>query len=203
MNKAGLILHIEGTLCNTAHLHRQAWQITLNELGLPVRDWDTSHMSSPQNPENWLQDTGIELSQAEQQALFPDESENYRQLLAVLTPDDLIPGIKRFLMNLRAKGICLAVVSFNRYAVLILRRLGLESCFDAIVDGNSPIEDMGHACLQACACMDCLPEHTLVWETTQQYIASEKQAGLSVFFGSQAEVEEKLLASLALCNERA
>ena len=51
-------------------------------------------------------------------------------------PAEVEPEVRRTLAGLREKGLLLAVGSSSKNAQLILRRVELTDCFDAIADGS-------------------------------------------------------------------
>jgi beta-phosphoglucomutase len=53
-----------------------------------------------------------------------------------ITPEEILPGAEKFLMELRANRILTALGSASKNAPLILDRLHITSLFDAVIDGN-------------------------------------------------------------------
>ena len=60
----------------------------------------------------------------------------YRDLLHTLTPDDVFPGVMEMLKELKEKGIKIAIGSSSKNTPSILQKIGMESYFDAVSDGN-------------------------------------------------------------------
>jgi len=53
-----------------------------------------------------------------------------------MTPDDVLPGVRDFLNELKKNGILTGLGSASKNARLILEKTHLMPMFDAIVDGN-------------------------------------------------------------------
>jgi Predicted phosphatase/phosphohexomutase len=53
-----------------------------------------------------------------------------------MSPDEILPGAKELLKELKNNGIKIALGSASKNAMTILNRLDLTSLFDAIIDGT-------------------------------------------------------------------
>lgn len=53
-----------------------------------------------------------------------------------MTPEEILPGARSFLEDLRANGILTALGSASKNALTILEGLSITPLFDAIIDGN-------------------------------------------------------------------
>lgn len=73
-------------------------------------------------------------TEVEKEALATKKNTHYVQLLQSLTPDDLLPGVKTFLDEAKAKNIPCAIASASKNAPFILDKLGVMQDFDTIVD---------------------------------------------------------------------
>jgi beta-phosphoglucomutase len=60
----------------------------------------------------------------------------YVDYITTLTPDEIMPGVERFLADLKKNNIRRAIGSASKNAGLILQRLDLTESFDAIIDGK-------------------------------------------------------------------
>ena len=73
-------------------------------------------------------------TQEQKEALAAEKNEAYVQLLQNLTPTDLLPGVKAFLLEAKDKNMPCAIASASKNAPFILEKLGVIDLFDAIVD---------------------------------------------------------------------
>src|SRR3546814_19991371 len=58
----------------------------------------------------------------------------YREALAGFGPGDLFPGVERLLADCRNARLKIGLASASRNAGDLIRRLGIESCFDFVAD---------------------------------------------------------------------
>ncbi len=83
-----------------------------------------------------LQGAGRSYSSSQKRALADRKNECFRELLKALSPADVGDGVVDLLIDLRCRGIKLAVASSSCNARMILERIGLVQRFDAVVDGH-------------------------------------------------------------------
>ena len=61
----------------------------------------------------------------------------YKELLGNLTIEDRLEGVTETLNELRKKGYLLAIGSSSKNTPYILKKIGLDTFFDAVSDGNN------------------------------------------------------------------
>lgn len=196
MARYGLFLGIEGILCTTEHLHRQAWGKVLADIGLSsncLDGLDMARLSREQCLEAILAANHTELSKAECEVLLREKNEQYRQLLSTLGDEDILPGVKMLLHDLREWGVALCVVTASSNAQLILRSLGMGTFFDAVCDGNDMVTALPTRTdyLRACAYVDVKPDNALVWENTPNRRDEAIRTGLRAFSGDSREARKQ------------
>ena len=144
-------------------------------------------------------------SAEEKAALAARKNGYYVEMIAQLTPDDMLPGAMDSMRRLREKGILLAVGSSSRNTPLILRQIGLSDYFDAVADGNDirlskPAPDVFLVAMQR---LDLQPDQCLVVEDAQAGVEAAKAAGMPVLaLGSAQDSPEAdyRSASLESCD---
>ena len=60
----------------------------------------------------------------------------YKELLQGLQPADILPGVHSFLQRLKDLDVRVAIGSSSKNTKYILGKIGLDSAFDAVADGN-------------------------------------------------------------------
>ena len=60
----------------------------------------------------------------------------YKEYIQDLNDGDILPGIIEFCTYLKQKGLKIAIGSSSKNTPAILKRVGLDNYFDAVVDGN-------------------------------------------------------------------
>ena len=134
-----VIFDLDGVLISTDELHYRAWKALADRLGVPFdraqndRCRGISRMASL---EIVLERSPVEYTLGEKEALAAEKNDNYRAMLASLSPADVPEGVAPTLALLRQRGYRLALASASRNAPLILERTGLGEYLDAVADGN-------------------------------------------------------------------
>ncbi len=60
----------------------------------------------------------------------------YLEYIEKMTPEDILPGVREFLTELKKSGILIGLGSVSKNARTILSKTAITDFFDAIVDGN-------------------------------------------------------------------
>ena len=135
----GIVFDLDGVLVSTDELHYRAWKALAGRLGIPFDRAQNDRcrgISRMESLEIVLERSPKSFSPEEKAALAAEKNNNYRAMLAVLTPSDALEGAAETLAALRARGYRLALASSSKNAPLILERTGLGAYLDAVVDGS-------------------------------------------------------------------
>ncbi len=142
MTIQAVIFDLDGVITDTAHLHFLAWKELGDSLGVEVNlelNELLKGISRQESLEIILKETGIfdNFTDVERQALAERKNRAYVASLESLTPQDLLPGIGDCLKDLKKRGIKIGLASSSQNARLIIKKLGLEPYFEAMVDPRS------------------------------------------------------------------
>lgn len=139
------IFDLDGVITDTAEYHYLAWKALGEELGIPfTREFNeelkgVSRMDSLEkilalgNREN-------DFSVKEKEALATKKNEHYVRLIANISPDDILPGIKGLITEVKEKGYKLGLASVSKNAFTVMDSLGLKGEFDVIVDAATIVK---------------------------------------------------------------
>ncbi len=133
----GVIFDLDGVITDTAEHHFRAWQRLAAEISLPFdRELNESlkGVSRMESLEIILEHAGRTASLQDKVRLAERKNAYFRELIAAITPDDLLPGIGELLAELRAHGVKTAIASMSHNVWDVVRRLGIEPMVDLIVD---------------------------------------------------------------------
>ena len=136
----GFIFDLDGVLLSTDELHYQAWKKVADKLGIPFDRTINDRLrgvSREASLEIILEKYDGRLSAAEKEDLCNEKNEYYKELLHTLNERTILPQVRETLKDLRAQGYRLAVGSSSKNTKTILQRTELDSCFDAVSDGNN------------------------------------------------------------------
>lgn len=135
----GFAFDLDGVIADTAKFHGQAWHKTADKVGTK---WTSTladglkGVSRMDSLEMILTAGGHEqeYTQAQKEALAAQKNDEYLTLIKTLTPNDILPGISAFLIELQSAGYLMAVASASKNAPTILKQLNLTDYFVGIVD---------------------------------------------------------------------
>ena len=139
MRYQGVIFDLDGVICSTDEYHYLAWKALADRLGIPFdrhRNNLLRGLSRMDSLNIILEKSNTVYSEAEKAAFAQEKNDLYRQMLAQMSPADLSDDVRNTLAALRASGRRLAIGSSSRNTPYILERLGLDTFFDAVADGN-------------------------------------------------------------------
>lgn len=179
-----VIFDLDGVLCRTDHLHYKAWKQLAERLGVPFderRNDALRGVSRSESLELLLGAQSGRYTASEKAALAAEKNECYRALLQTLTPADVPRGVRETLAALRAAGVRLAVGSSSCNTGLILARLGIAGCFDAVADGTMIARSKPdpEVFLLAAKLLNTPPQQALVVEDAPAGIAAAKAGGFA------------------------
>jgi beta-phosphoglucomutase len=132
-----VLFDLDGVITNTAELHYLAWKAVAEKHDLSFNKEISAEMSGRSRSDSLellLRKNNAEWSAAEKNVVSDEKNELYVSSLTSLSSADILPGIRNLLEQLRQKDIKCVLASASRNAPLILDKLGIASCFDAVVD---------------------------------------------------------------------
>ena len=132
-----MIFDLDGVITDTAEHHFRAWQRLAAEISLPF-DRELNErlkgVSRMESLEIILEHAGRTASLQDKVRLADRKNAYFRELIAGITPADLLPGIGDLLVGLRSRGIKTAIASMSHNVWDVVRGLGIEPLIDVIVD---------------------------------------------------------------------
>lgn len=134
------IFDLDGVVVDTAKYHFIAWKALAEGLGFEFTPEDNERLkgvSRMQSLEILLEIGGLSFPEKEKLAMAERKNALYVSYIEKMTPDEILPGARQFLQELKASGIRTALGSASKNAPMILERIQLSGMFDAVVDGNS------------------------------------------------------------------
>lgn len=137
--KKGFVFDLDGVITDTAKYHYIAWKELAAEIGIEIDLKFNEQLKGISRMDSLeriltLGNKNDAYTEVEKEALATKKNTHYVQLLQSLTPDDLLPGVKTFLDEAKAKNIPCAIASASKNAPFILDKLGVMQDFDTIVD---------------------------------------------------------------------
>lgn len=134
-----VIFDLDGVITDTAHYHFLAWKRLSEGLGMPYDEAFNERLKGVDRMASLdliLARSDRTYTQEEKVALAARKNAHYQQLIATMTPADLLPGALDALHSVRRAGLKLGLASVSKNAFTVLDRLGITACFDYVVDAN-------------------------------------------------------------------
>jgi beta-phosphoglucomutase len=126
---------------DTAKYHYLAWKrLAQEEFGFLFEEKHNERLkgvSRMASLEIVLEVGGVTgFSMEEKEALATKKNNYYLEYISQIDRSEILPGILEFLGSLKGRGCQTALGSASKSGRMILEKLGIDSLFDVIVDGN-------------------------------------------------------------------
>jgi beta-phosphoglucomutase len=178
-----VIFDLDGVLTDTARYHYLAWKHMAQGLGIEIDETFNESLKGidrMMSLERILQHGQVQLPREEKERLAHEKNEHYKELIASMTHQDLLPGALERLDELKSLGVKISLASASRNAPTILEALGITGYFDsianpALVAHGKPAPDIF---LLAAASLHARPEACLGVEDAEAGVTAIKAAGM-------------------------
>lgn len=178
----GLIFDLDGVIVTTEHNHFVAWKRTADQLGIPFGEKENEMLKGVSRVDSLkkilsLGNKSIPQDQFDQ--LLIEKNNFYRESIADLTRNDLLPGVLDLLNDARSNDIPMAIGSSSKNAVFIIELLDLNDYFKSIIDGNKVKDPKPHpeVFLNAARELGLEPSECIVFEDAESGIQAAKTGG--------------------------
>jgi beta-phosphoglucomutase len=178
-----VIFDLDGVITDTAHYHYLAWKRLADSVDAPFDEAFNEQLKGVDRMgslELILARAPRTYTPEEKRALADTKNAHYQELIATMTPDDLLPGALRALEEVRAAGLRIGLASVSRNAFTVLDRLGIRDRFDDVVDAATVVNGKPdpEIFLTAAAHLGVDPQDCLGVEDAVAGVASIKDAGM-------------------------
>jgi beta-phosphoglucomutase len=179
----GCIFDLDGVIVDTAHYHYLAWKRLANELGHDLTEKENELLkgvSRMRSLDIILEQAGVSLNQEHKEILAAKKNVWFNDYVQQMQPDEIFPGVKSLIREMRSHGIKVGLASSSRNAKTVIRRLKIQEEFDAIVDGTmiTHTKPDPEIFLKTAKQMGVDPAHTIVFEDAEAGVAAARAAGM-------------------------
>jgi beta-phosphoglucomutase len=136
-----IIFDLDGVLTDTSEYHYQAWKHLADDEGIAfTHEENDAHLRGVGRRESLMYlIRGRHYSEEQIQEMMDRKNRYYNLMIQNMTPDEVVPGGRELLQEIRQAGIKIAVASASKNCRTVLDLLELTSYFDGIADGNSVV----------------------------------------------------------------
>ena len=188
------IFDLDGVIVDTAKFHYLAWQRLAKEMGITFTETDNERLKGVSRMESL--DILLSLGSKSYDQKAKDEMATRKNAWFVdyinaMKPDDVFPGVRELLQQLRQQGYKLGLASSSKNAATVLSRVGIAELFDTIVDGNmiKNSKPDPEVFLLAASNLKAKPSECLVFEDAEAGVEAAVRAGMkSVGIGSSQQL---------------
>jgi beta-phosphoglucomutase len=183
MKYKACLFDLDGVLVDTAIYHFQAWKNLGKNFDYELTEEQNEKLkgiSRVASLDRILTFAQKDASQEEKNKWLIEKNENYLELISNMNPSEILPGVLDFLQEIKAQGYLIALGSASKNAEVILRKTGLISWFDAIIDGNHVQKSKPdpEVFLKGADALGVSPENCIVFEDASAGIEAAKRAGM-------------------------
>ena len=186
------IFDLDGVVVDTAKYHYIAWKRIAEDLGFHFSEADNERLkgvSRMDSLEILLEVGKIKIDTNQKKNLAAIKNDLYVSYIQMMSPEEILPGVIRFLNELHSNGIFAALGSASKNAGFILEKIGLEPLFNAVIDGNKVLKAKPdpEVFLRGAAELNVNPPNCLVFEDAQAGIDAARNAGMYIIGIGQSE----------------
>lgn len=177
------IFDLDGVIVDTAHYHFLAWRRLAKEIGIDLTIEDNERLkgvSRMQSLEIILELGGISLSEHDKETLANKKNSWFVDYLERMAPEEIFPGVKSLIKDLRGLGIKVALASSSKNAKTVIQLLHIHQEFDTVVDGTMITHSKPdpEIFLLAAKKLNIDPKDCLVFEDAEAGVEAALAAGM-------------------------
>ena len=185
MKTKAIIFDLDGVITDSAKYHFEAWKELADRLGYKFDEDDNERLKGVSRLDSLniileINNAADAFTLEEKEAMCTEKNDNYVNLIAKVTPEDILPGIAKFMADAKAAGLKLAVASVSKNAPALLTSLGIINEFDYIADArkiskSKPDPEIFSVCAES---LGVAPENCVGVEDSQAGIEAIHAAGM-------------------------
>ncbi len=183
MHTKACIFDLDGVIVDTAKYHFMAWKKLTSQLGINFTEEDNERLkgvSRMDSLEIILKIGNKKLNNDLKLEYATIKNNWYNDYIKKMTSDEILPGCKEFITELRDYGIKVAIGSASKNTPLILERVGIKDLFDAVSDGNlvSKAKPDPEVFIKAASMLHVDPGYCVVFEDAIAGVQAALNAGM-------------------------
>lgn len=196
MSIKACIFDLDGVIVDTAKYHFLAWKKLADELNINFTKEDNEKLKGVSRMKSLdiILDLGkLQFDAETKNKLAEKKNKWYLEYIHKLDKSEVLPGVEKFLTDLRQRGIKIALGSASKNARLILKNIQMENYFDAIIDGTkiTKAKPDPEVFLASAEELHIKPEECVVFEDAEAGVQAALRGGMkAVGIGSEKILHE-------------
>jgi len=181
--KIGFIFDLDGVIVDTAKYHYLAWKKLADELEIGFTEEQNEQfkgVSRKRCLEILLEIGELTVSEEQFNAWLEEKNIDYLKYIEKMDASEILPDVPKVLTYLKQQNVPMALGSASKNAVPILKKVGLISYFNTIVDGThvTKAKPDPEVFLIAAKDLGLKPEDCIVFEDALAGIEAANTAGM-------------------------
>ena len=177
------LFDLDGVIVDTAKFHYLAWRELANGLGFELTEAQNEKLKGISRMESLdviLGMGGVTLTAEEKLRLATIKNGRYVEMVKTIDASEILRGAKEYLIELRGRGVKVALGSASKNAEIILRNLGIFELFDVVIDGNkvSKSKPDPEVFLLGAQGLGVAPSACVVFEDAEAGVEAAKAGGM-------------------------
>lgn len=137
MSVKGVIFDLDGVIVNTAKFHYMGWKKLADEIGVPFDEVKNEKLKGVSRRDSLLVLLGYTPDEKKIDELCERKNKYYLEFVSRIDRTEILPGALELIEEIhKAKDWKQALASSSKNARIVLKKLGIEKYFDAVVDGT-------------------------------------------------------------------
>jgi beta-phosphoglucomutase len=186
------IFDLDGVIVDTAHYHFLAWKRLADELGVTFTLEDNERLKGVSRMASLdiiLEIGGLTLSDHTKLQMANQKNTWFVDYVERMMPEEIFPGVKQLIIDLKSKGIKVAVASSSKNAKTVIHLLHIQNEFDTVVDGTMVVHSKPdpEIFLLAAHKLGIDPKRCVVFEDAEAGVQAALAAGMKCVGVGSAE----------------
>jgi beta-phosphoglucomutase len=193
-NLKAALFDLDGVVVDTAKYHYLAWKKLAEELGSDLTIEENNlfkGVGRMQCMDILLSLKGLSMTEEEKLKNADRKNKIYIEYISKMSKDEVLPGFLKLSDEIKKRGWKIALASSSKNTAIVLERLGISNCFDAIVNGNDIVNSKPHPEIfeKAAQKVGINPSECVVFEDAKAGVQAAKAAGMKcVGIGKREEL---------------
>lgn len=175
------IFDMDGVIIDSEPLHFESDRMVMRDFGIELTDEELNRYVGVDNPQIWSELKEKYKISTSIEDLLKRQHANKLKLLRTRRLQT-IKGINELILDLKSKGIAIALASSSSmdFIRLVLRKLGITECFDVIVSGEQVVKSKPapDIFLKTAELLNISPSDCVVLEDSKHGVTAAKNAGM-------------------------
>jgi len=183
MSYKACLFDLDGVLVDTAIYHFQAWKKLGENFNYQLTEEQNEQLKGISRVESLnriLAWANFSATAEQKETWLIEKNTIYLDLISNMNPNEILPGVIDFLVQIKAEGYKIALGSASKNAEIILEKTNLLPWFDLIIDGNKVTKSKPdpEVFLKGAEGLGVAASECIVFEDAQAGVEAAKAGGM-------------------------